>query len=101
MIPRQAELALKKQRLQAQSAALREKFADQAGRFRPLFVFADRGVAAAYWVKRHPGVPVAVMTALLVARPRSLLRWLRRGWVAWRSFGKLKTFIDSRLVAHR
>ena len=98
MNPRQVELALKKQRLQMRSAALRDNLADHARVLQPLFGFADRCLAAGRWLRQNPALPVATLVALLVARPRSLLRWLRRGWFAWKAVGKLRNLLGVRQV---
>lgn len=94
MSPRLVELALKKQRLQLRSAALRETFAGHAAFWRPAFAVADRLHAGYLWLRRHPAVPVAVLVALLVARPRTALRWLKRGFFAWQSLDKLQNLLS-------
>lgn len=94
MSPRLVELALKKQRLQIRSAALRADFSSHAAAWRPVFAIADQGQAALLWLRRHPAVPVAVLVALLVARPRVLLRWLKRGFFAWQALAKLREVVS-------
>lgn len=96
MSPRLVELALKKQRLQIRSAALRTDFSSHAAAWRPVFAIADQGQAALLWLRRHPAVPVAVLVALLVARPRGLLRWLKRGFFAWQAVAKLRVLLSAR-----
>lgn len=96
MSPRLVELALKKQRLQIRSAALRADFSSHAAAWRPVFAIADQGQAALLWLRRHPAVPVAVLVALLVARPRVLLRWLKRGFFAWQVLAKLRVLLSAR-----
>ena len=93
MTPRLVELALKKQRLQIRSAALRQEFAAQTRVWRPAFALANRGQAAWLWLRRHPALPVALLVALLVARPRAVLRWARRGFFAWQTFGRLRAML--------
>lgn len=87
---RRIALALKKQRLLMQIAAQRNDFARYAQPLEPLFGAADRVRAGLLWLKRHPGIPVAVVTALAVARPRALFRWARRGWFAWQMISRLR-----------
>jgi hypothetical protein len=77
------ELALKKQRLQFQSVALREQWANHALGLRPLCTGIDRVDDGFAWLRRYPHVFAAVGAALLAARPRALWRWTRRGWLAW------------------
>jgi len=95
-MPREIELALKKQRLQMQSATLRRSFAYHALGLQPVFSVADRGRAALLWLSHHPALPVAVLVALLVARPRVVLRWARRGWLAWLALRKLRGFLPAK-----
>ncbi len=75
------------------SAVLRSDFASHALAWVPLFDVADRGYSALHWVRSHPALPVAGMVALLVARPRGVVRWIRRGWFAWQALGKLRVFL--------
>jgi len=95
-MPREIELALKKQRLQMQSAALRHRFADHALALQPVFGLADRGRAAVLWLRSHPALPVAILVALLVARPRAMLRLARRGWIVWLTLRKLRGLLPAR-----
>ena len=90
------ELALKKQRLQMRSAALRADFSAYAAVWQPAFNLADQGQAALLWLRRHPVVPVAVLTAMLVARPRALLRWLKRGFFTWQMLVKARDILSAR-----
>ncbi|MBV2234489.1 MAG: YqjK-like family protein [Sterolibacterium sp.] len=83
-------LALRKQRLRLRSTELRNRLADHSQPLLPLFSAADRLGSGWRWLKRHPAVPVAALTGLLVARPRHLLRWLQRGWLLWQLAGRLR-----------
>lgn len=95
MSPSLVELALKKQRLQMRSAALRADFSAHAAVWRPAFALADQGQAAWLWLRRHPALPVAAGIALLVARPRALPRWLKRGFFAWQALAKLRDLLSA------
>lgn len=96
MTPRQLELALRKQRLQIRSATLRGEFAAHALTFAPLFSAGDRAREGARWLKNHPPVVAGAAVALLVARPRALLRWARRSFLAWQAWGRLRTWLSER-----
>ena len=97
MSPRQLELALKKQRLQIRSGALREAFADYAAGAAPAFTVADRVHAGWFWLRRHPVLPIGVLAALLAARPRKLLHWAKRGFFVWQALRKLSDLIAIKL----
>ena len=84
MSPRLIELALRKQRLQIRSAALREAWASDVGTIAPIFSAIDGARRAASWAKAHAHLLAAFGTAVLLTRPRALLRWARRGAVAYR-----------------
>lgn len=87
---RRLELALKKQRLLMQSTELRTRIGAQMRPLLPMLGVADRVRRAAGWLKRHPSLPVAVLVALLVARPRALWRWAQRGWWLWQMTNRVR-----------
>lgn len=92
----QVELALKKQRLQLRSAALRDEFAGHGAAFAPLFAAGDNVREGFRWLRRHPEALVATVVALAVARPRVLFRWARRSVIAWQAWGRLQAWLESR-----
>lgn len=83
MNSRLLELALKKQRLQFQSDALRDQWRNNARGLAPVFGAADQVRNGIAWLRRHPEVLVGTGVALAVARPRAIWRWVRRGAIAW------------------
>jgi hypothetical protein len=89
------ELALRKQRLQLESDFLREQWCAHVAGLEPAFRTGNRIVDGVRWLRRHPPVFVAGAVALLVARPRSVVRWLRRTVVAWRSWRRLRGWLDA------
>lgn len=93
------ELALKKQRLQIASEALRADFGRYAAGLTPAFAGADCAVDAGRWLRRHPQVIVAATIALVVARPRRVWRWTRRAFVGWQAWRKLNDFLEPRRPA--
>ncbi len=97
MNPDLLELALKKQRLRLKSAALRADFADHANAWAPALSAADRVQAGIIWLRRHPVLPLAVLVALLVARPRAMLRLAGRSWLVWRGVQRLRSALINTL----
>lgn len=96
MSSQQIALALRKQRLQLKSAALRGEFAGHALAFAPLFAAGDKVRAGATWLRRNPEIAAAAAVVLLVARPRTLFRWARRSLVAWQAWGRLSAWLEAR-----
>lgn len=97
----EVELALKKQRLQIRSAALRAELAGHGAALTPWFAAGDKVCEGARWLKRHPGIAVAGTVALLVARPRFAFRWARRGVVAWQAWRRANAWLEDRQTASR
>ena len=93
------ELALKKQRLQIASDALRDDLGRYATGLRPLFSGADLAVDGVRWARRNPQFVVAAGVALLVARPKRAWRWARRAFFGWQAWQKLRQFLPPRLSA--
>jgi len=87
--PRFVELALRKQRLQLQSAAQRNALVAAAAGLAPVFAIADGVRDGARWLARHPEWLAGGIVTLLVARPRAVLRWARRGFFAWQLWRKV------------
>ncbi|WIM04954.1 MAG: YqjK-like family protein [Candidatus Nitricoxidivorans perseverans] len=100
MNPRFIDLALRKQRLQLQSAALRNDLARHVAPLAPAFGVADRVREGFRWLRRHPEAVVAGTVALLAARPRRLFRWARRGVIAWQAWRKLRGLLDAEPACH-
>lgn len=84
MNARLLELALRKQRLQYQSGALRAHCASQLRGLGPVLGIAEGLDRATAWFRRYPYLAATVVaTALLVARPKAVWLWARRSFVAW------------------
>ncbi|MBK6632311.1 MAG: YqjK-like family protein [Betaproteobacteria bacterium] len=92
------ELALKKQRLQLQAAAQRVRILHAIASASPAFGVADKARAAVGWAKANPEVLVATGVVLLVARPRVLFRWAKRGFFLWEGVRRLRGAVDSLLA---
>lgn len=99
MSPRLIDLALKKQRLQLKSAALRAEWVTCASVLKPLCAGADRVRDAGTWLGRHPGLLVGVGVALLVARPRMVFRWLRRSVVVFGVWQRVRGWLTVGLLS--
>lgn len=80
-----ADMALKRQRLLARSAALRATLAAQSDVLQRPLATADRAVLAARWLYLQRGWIAAGAVIVIVLRPRRAWRLARFGWWAWRT----------------
>jgi hypothetical protein len=83
---RLAQIYARRERLLARSAAQRDEMTlllTPLGR--PLAV-ADRGVAAAVYVRTHPEIALVAAAALVVLSPKRAFRWARRAFAVWRGY---------------
>lgn len=97
--PRLVQLALKRQRLQLLAATQRLELRQQATVFAPAFEIVDRLRAGVDYLKRRPEWLVFAVVTLVVARPRRAFPWLRRGFVAWQLYRRLRRHAASLLAA--
>lgn len=95
MSDRLAELALKKQRLLLRSADLRDRMGVHADGLAPVFVAVDRLREAGAVVRRNPEWVAGGIVVLVVARPRFVWRWVRRGYVGWRMWKSARKLLTS------
>lgn len=91
------ELALKKQRLLIAGESLRADFSRHAAGLAPAFAGADIAVEGFRWARRNPQFVIAAGVALLVARPKRVWRWARRGFIGWQAWRKLRNILENRL----
>lgn len=89
----EVEYALKKQRLQFRSAQLRAQMAAYAEGVTPVLRAGDAVVEGVRWVRQHPETLIAAGLAVAVARPRGVVRWARRGMVAWQAWGRVRDWL--------
>ena len=99
MLPKAIELALKKQRLQLEIAGQRVMILHALEAAGPTLGAAEKIRAGWGWAKAHPEWLAAIAAALLVARPRSVLRWAKRGFFLWRRLRRLRGMLDDLLAA--
>jgi hypothetical protein len=94
MSPRELELALKKQRLQLQSAALRAHLAQQTRAFEPAAGAVDMVRLGYSFLRGRPYVWVAAAVVLVVAKPSAVWRWLKRGAVWWQAAQQMRGWAE-------
>jgi hypothetical protein len=92
---RAIELALKRQSLQLRAAEQRLTLRSDLAALNPAFAVADTARAGWNWLRANPEWLVGGAVVLLVARPRGVLRWLRRGAVAWQMAREVRRTLDA------
>lgn len=81
-----ARIRARRERLVARAAAQRDEITLLLAPLAGPLALADRGLAAAQYVRAHPGA-VAIAIAVVVAlSPRRAFRWARRAFVVWRGY---------------
>ena len=86
----EVELALKIQRLQFKSAALRHALAGDIDGIAPAFRTVDQIRAGIDWLRTHPLLVAAVAMTIVVVRPKAAWRWARRGFLAWQTWRRFR-----------
>lgn len=90
MNPKLLQLALDKQRLQMQCAARRAAIAAAATGVAPLLAAADAVRNGVRWLANNPVLVASVTAGFVIARPRPLARWVRRGVVVWQVWRRVQ-----------
>jgi small neutral amino acid transporter SnatA (MarC family) len=83
---RLAQIHARRERLVAKAAAQRDEVALLLTPWAVPLALADKGIAAATYVRAHPGLVLVAAAALVVLSPKRALRWTRRGFAVWRGY---------------
>jgi small neutral amino acid transporter SnatA (MarC family) len=83
---RLAQIYVRRERLVAKAAAQRDEVALLLAPLAGPLAVADRGVAAAVYVRAHPEIVLIAAAALVVLSPKRALRWARRAFAVWRGY---------------
>lgn len=94
MNPAIVELALRKQRLQLRSEAQRSVLLEGLTVADGVLDRVDRLRDGACWLKTHAPAVTTFVAVLLLMRPRFTLRWLRRGFVGYQLFRRVRTRLE-------
>lgn len=101
MSDKRLKLALERQRLQLQSARLRDELTQQSEALLtgPLRV-ADALLAGARWSRSHPLVLAVLVGVVVALRPIRSVQWAYKGWRWWhtarRWYGQVQPWIPQR-----
>jgi hypothetical protein len=89
------ELFLHQQRLLARSSELRLNLIHTAQAFKKPLAAADRTHASLQWLYNNPLWPTSALLMLMLLRPRRAISWGSRAWWAWKTFSRVKKWIDT------
>lgn len=84
-----------RERIGAQRGQLARELAPLAGGLQALDRARWRLRQAQSWLLAHPAIVSAALVALLVWRPRSVMRAARWGYSAWRGWARLRSWLNS------
>lgn len=87
------EIRARRAHLRARAAVERERISAQLHAWEAPLALADRGYAAARYLRRNPQWIVATVVLLLVLRPKRALSWARNGLIAWRAWRWISQFL--------
>lgn len=97
MQQRLIELQLQRGRLLERIAHQRDALGQQTEPVVRVLQFGDRVADIARQCKRtvteNPLTTAAILGAVLVIRPRGVMRWVQRGFFAWRSWNTLRSAV--------
>ena len=80
------EIRARRAHLMARAAVERERISVQLHAWEAPLALADKGYAAARYLRQNPQWIVAAAVLLAVLRPRRALSWARNGLIAWRAW---------------
>ena len=85
MNTRRIDTEVRQRLLLARSEALRSELARDLRVLEQPLAWAEQGLAAARWLRRHPEWPIGAAALLVALRPLRAWRWGRRLFFAWRT----------------
>jgi hypothetical protein len=83
---RLAQIHARRERLVAKAAVQRDDVAQLLAPWRGPLHFADRGLAAAEYLRAHPALVALAAAVLVILSPKRALRWTQRAFVLWRGY---------------
>ena len=86
MSPSRIQIREQRARLVERAARQREQLAQDIGVFSAPIALADRGMAAARFLRAHPEILAAAAALLVLLKPRRAFGWIRRGLALWQTW---------------
>ncbi len=84
MNPKLIALQARREILVEAAAAQRQTLAQEILPLQAPLALVDQGVAVVRIIRQHPQWLIGAVAVYAVVRPRGIVTWLQRGWVAWR-----------------
>jgi len=79
-------IQVRRAHLLARSEAERRDLSARVASWQAPFALADRSIAAARYLRRHPLIVAAAVALLVLLKPRRAIVWARRGFFLWRTW---------------
>jgi YqjK-like protein len=84
MNERLIKLAERRAILVAKADSQRDLLEQTAASWRKPLALADQGLSAIHYLRQNPLLLAGTAVVVAVLRPRRILKWTQRGWIAWR-----------------
>jgi len=100
MNARLIELIRRRERLLVRAEIQRAEIAGAVRQWREPIAALDRVVEVVHTLKTHPALLVLPLSALLVIKPRRLVSWGGKAWMAWRLWRSWRVSVLSQWMRH-
>ena len=87
------ELAERRTTLVARAATQRVELSQALAPWRGSLAVVDDGLVAVRYIRNHAALVVGIVAFVAPLRPTRLARWLRRGWLVWRTAVAVKRIL--------
>ena len=84
-----SDIVREREQLLARCDRQREYVGALAGQFAGTLKIANGAVAAVKYLRSHPVLLGVIAAALATSRGRGMVKWARRGFLAWRAYRAL------------
>lgn len=90
------DIQRRREQLVARAAAQRDDMAEMFAQLHTPLQLADKGISFLRFIASHPIIPAAtlvgVIAVLIATRRFNMMKWIERGFVAWRMYRSFKQF---------
>jgi hypothetical protein len=93
MNPKLIELADRRATLVRRAATQRVELSQALAPWRRSLAMVHQGLVAVRYVRNHAALVMGVVAFVTPFRPLRMARWLRRGWLVWRTAVAVKRIL--------